>query len=319
VQLRLKPWQFAAVLVLACAVLTGLVVWRHNSQRYDASRLMQTLPVGGAVKVFLNFEALRDAALMDLITGPKTVEDPDYRRFAEEIGFDYRTDLAAVAAVFVQGDFYAAARGHFNWKRLGDYTRAQQGSCDNGICSLPGGQPGRFVSFYELSPDVLALAVSGRPDGANLIGPPSGKVGITVPPAAFWISIPGTDFKGLKNLPAGTTSFVAPLAQARETAFSVQPAPPAGPGSPSRSNATFQIRMDVSCESPDAAAALARVFTSITDVLRTLIVKEGVAPKPSDLTAVLVSGRFETHESSVTGFWPMDRRVIESLVSGQTK
>jgi hypothetical protein len=306
------------MLVLVCAALAGLVVWRHNSQRYDASRLMQTLPVGGAVKVFLNFGALRDAALLDVIAGPKTVEDPDYRRFAEEIGFDYRTDLDSVAAVFVKGDFYAAARGRFNWKRLADYTRAQQGRCDNGICSLPGGQPDRFVSFYELTPDVLALAVSGRADGANLIGPPSGKVAIAVPPAAFWISVPGSDFKGLKNLPAGTTSFVAPLAQARETSFSVQPAS-AAEGSPSHSNATFQIRMDVACESPDAAAALAHVFTSITDVLRTLIVKEGVAPKPSDLTAVLVSGRFETHESNVTGFWPMDRRVIESLVSGQTK
>jgi hypothetical protein len=304
--------------VLACAALAGLAVWRHNSQRYDASRLMQTLPIGGAVKVFLNFGALRDSGLLNTIAGPRALEDADYRRFAEQIGFDYRTDLDSVAAVFVSGNFYAAARGHFNWKRLAEYTRAQKGLCSNGICSLPGGQPDRFISFYELSPDVLALAVSGRPDGVNVIGPPSGKVAIAVPPAAFWISVPGSDFKGLRNLPAGTTSFVAPLTQARETAFSVQPAPAAA-GSTPGSNATFQIRMDVSCETPDAAVAMAHVFTSITDILRTLIVKQGVAPKPSDLTAVLVSGRFETHESNVTGFWPMDRRVIESLVSGQTK
>ncbi len=239
---------------------------------------MQTLPVGGAVKVFLNFGALRDAALLDVIAGPRTVEDADYRRFAEEIGFDYRTDLDAVAAVFVGGNFYAAARGHFNWKRLADYTRRQKGQCDNGICTLPGGQPDRFVSFYELSPQVLALAVSARPDGVDAIGPPSGKVAVTVPPAAVWISVPGADFKGL-SLPAGMQSFVAPLAQAEETAFSIQPASPPASGTPSHPNASFQIRMDVACVSPDAAAAMAHVFTSITDLLRTMIVKQGVGPR----------------------------------------
>jgi hypothetical protein len=312
---RFQPWLFVAALVLICAIGAGLWAWRRVSQRYDASRLMQTLPVGGAVKVFLNVEALRGASLLDVIAGPKTVEDADYRHFADEIGFDYRTDLDGVAAVFVHGDFYAAARGRFDWKQLTAYARAQRGQCVNEICSLPASQPGRFVSFYPLNNQVLALAVSDSPQGAATIVPPSGKSGIVVPAAAFWISAPGTDFKDLKNLPVGTLSFVAPLAQAREVAVSVQPAAAAS-GS---TNAAFQIRMDVACVSPDSATALAHVFTSLTEVLRTLVVKQGTAPKPSDLTAVLVSGRFETHESSVTGYWPMDRRFIESLVSGQMK
>jgi hypothetical protein len=312
VRFRFQPWQLAVALVLVCAAVLGVLEWRRGS-RYDASRLMQSLPVDGAVKLFINFEQLRDSGLLDVLAGSKTAEDPDYRRFADEIGFDYRTDLDAVAAAFAHGNFYAAARGHFDWKRFAQYARAQQGKCANGVCTMPGGQPDRMISFYPLSNGVLALAVSDNPQGVAMISPPSGKNGITVPPSAFWISAPGMDFKDLKNLPAGTQSFLNPLAQAREASFSVQPAP-AGSGS-----GTFEIHMDVDCASPDLAAALARVFTSTTDLLRTLIVKQGTAPKRTDLTAVLVSGRFETHESRVTGFWPMDQRVIESLVSDQLK
>jgi hypothetical protein len=314
VRLRFQPWQLAAALVLLCVAAVGVLEWRR-SQRYDASRLMQSLPVNGAVKVYINLEQLRDGGLLDVLTGPKDVEDPDYRRFADEIGFDYRTDLDAVAAAFVHGDFYAAARGHFDWKRLSEYAREQQGKCANGICSMPGGQADRVISFYPLSTEVLALAVSDNPQGVAMIAPSSGKNGIMVPPSAFWISAPGTDFKDLKNLPAGTQSFLTPLAQAREASFSVQPAAAASGSTAS----TFEIRMDVDCTSPDSAVALAHLLTSTTDLLRTLIVKEGTAPKRTDLTAVLVSGRFETHESKVTGFWPMDRRVIESLVSDQMK
>jgi len=308
------------VLVLLCAAAVGLLEWRR-SQRYDASRLMQSLPVEGAVKMFINIEQLRDSGLLDVLAGPKTVEDPDYRHFADEIGFDYRADLDAVAAAFVHGDFYAAARGHFDWKRLNEYAVAQQGKCSNGICSIPGGQLDRMISFYPLSTEVLALAVSDNAQGVAMIAPPRGKNGITVPPAAFWISAPGADFKDLKNLPAGTQSFLTPLSQAREAAFSVQPASAPGPSppSPGGSNSTFEIRMDVACTSPDAAAALAKVLTSTTEVLRRMIQQGGSAPKRSDLAAALVSGRFETHDSNVTGFWPMDRRVIESLVSDQMK
>ncbi len=172
-----------------------------------------------------------------------------------------------------------------------------------------------MISFYPLSTEVLALAVSQNPRGVTMIAPPSGKNGIAVPPSAFWISAPGADFKDLKNLPAGTQSFLTPLAQAREASFSVGPAAAAS-GSTA---GTLEIRMNVDCDSPDSAAALAHLFSSTTDLLRTLIVKEGTAPKRTDLTAVLVSGRFEVHQSNVTGIWPVDRRVIESLVSDQIK
>lgn len=323
----MKQWQLAVALALVCAATASFLTWRVL-QRFDASRLMQSLPVDGAVKVYIDVEALRAVGLLDTIAGPKTAEDPEYRHFADEIGFDYRTDLSAVAAVFAHGDFYAAARGRFDWKRLDDYARGQKGQCDGSICFIPASQPDRYISFYELSSDVLAMAVSSQPKGVKMVSAPSdwrrgwgargGAGGIVVPASAFWISAPGTDFKDLKNLPPGTLSFASPLAQAREVAFRVGPAQggtTVPTGSPGSSNASFEIRMDVACVSPDSAAALARVFTSTTDVLRRLVVKEGAAPRRDDLTAVLVSGRFETHESNVIGFWPMDRSLIASLVS----
>jgi hypothetical protein len=318
----MKPWHWAAALGLVWAAGVAFLMVRESA-RYDAARLMRSLPGDGAVKVFVDVDALRAAGLLDGIAGPKTAEDPEYRRFAEEIGFDYRTDLNAAAAVFSHGDFFAAARGRFDWKRIDDYARAQQGQCDDGMCTIPAGQPGRYISFYPLSTGVLAMAVSGQPKGVKMISPTGmGTRATEMPASALWISAPGEDFKNLKNLPAGTLSFAAPLAQAREVAFRVEPAQ-AGAGSPTNARSSnissFEIRMDVDCVSPDSAAALARVFTSTTDVLRSLVVKEGAAPKRTDLTGVLVSGRFETHESSVTGYWPIGRDVIASLVAGQMK
>jgi hypothetical protein len=312
VRFRFQPWQLAALLVLVCAAAVGVLEWRRHSQRYDASRLMQALPLNGAVKVFIDVEALRTSGLLDEIAGKKASEDSDYRGFADEIGFDYRTDLDSVAAAFINGGFYAAARGHFNWTRLNQYVRSQQGRCMNGICTMSGSQPNRMISFYALTSEVMALAVSDRPQGVSMISPGQSK-GFSVPPAVLWVSAPGSSFKDPENAPAGTRSFLTPLADAREASFGIQPH--TGAESPD----TLEIQLDVACASPDAATVLAGVLTAKTDFLRNMIVRDKLAPDKSSLASVLVSGRFQAHESNVSGTWPMNRRVIETLISGQVK
>jgi hypothetical protein len=310
---RFQPWQLAALLVLLCAAVLGILEWRRNARHYDASRLMQALPLDGAVKLYLDVEKLRDSGVLDQIAGKKASEDPDYRSFADEIGFDYRTDLDGVAAAWVNGGFYATARGHFDWKRLNEYARAQQGRCVNAICTMPGSQPDRMISFYPVNTEVLALAVSESPQGVAMIAPRQNK-GFAVPPAILWISAPGPAFKNLGSAPEGVSAFLSPLADAREASFSLQPKP-ASPGATEK----LEIHMDVDCVSPAAASVLEKTLSTKTDFLRAAIVREKLAPGKSSLSGVLVSGRFESHDAKVTGIWPMDRGVIEALVSGQVK
>ena len=134
------------------------------------------------------------------------------------------------------------------------------------------------------------------------------KIASPVPPAPVWISAPAFTFGNLGTLPAGLRSFLSPLADAREAAFSVQPV---------RENGGFQLVLDAPCPSPAVASAVAGKFTNTTDLLRKMLARDKLTPTPGDLSSVLIAGRFETHESRMTGIWPIDRRLFESLVSGK--
>ena len=95
---RFQPWQLALLVIVLCAV--GLVIaQRHYASRViDATDLVQYLPPDQAVHAYVDVNLLRSAGLLDLLAGSKAAEEPDYRRFIDQTGFDYRTDLDAVAA-----------------------------------------------------------------------------------------------------------------------------------------------------------------------------------------------------------------------------
>ena len=308
---RLQPWQWAALLLLACAAAAGILVWRSTRQPYTASRLVQMLPANGAVKVFVDVAKLRQSGILDQIAGQKTAEDADYRRLVEQIGFDYRTDLDQAAAAFVNGAIYLAVTGRFDWKRLTDYAQAQQGTCENGVCSMPGGQAGRFTSFYRMDGGVMGLAFSDQPEAVKMIRPGASN-GISVPASVVWISAPGPAFKDPQDALPGTRSFLTPLAQSKEASFSIGPAT-------SGADSAFEIRMNVTCASPESASQLAANLTTTTDVLRGMIVSDKLAPDKGSLTRVLVAGRFEAHAATVAGTWPLDRQVIQALATGQVR
>jgi hypothetical protein len=50
-----------------------------------------------------------------------------------------------------------------------------------------------------------------------------------------------------------------------------------------------------------------------------MLARDKLTPAPGDLTAVLVSGRFEVQKDQLTGTWPIPRKFIESLVSGKVQ
>jgi hypothetical protein len=77
--------------------------------------------------------------------------------------------------------------------------------------------------------------------------------------------------------------------------------------------------MQVECSSPDDAAKMSAQFSSVTDLLKKMLARDKLTPAPGDLTAVLVSGRFEVQKDQLTGTWPIPRKFIESLVSGKVQ
>jgi hypothetical protein len=271
---------------------------------YDAGRLLGMLPADRATLVSIDTEALRKSGLLGLVAGSKAAEEADYRKFVEQTGFDYRTDLDAVAAAFLDGRVYTTLRGRFQWAKLAAYAQSQGGECRNSVCSMPGSSPERNISFYEVTSNVLALAVSVDPRGATSIGPGSRKIPTPLDPV--WISVPAAVFSQLDAFPDGTRAFLSPLARAEKVIFAMGP-----------QGERLQLRLEVECKTAEAAADLAKQLTGVTGLLKDMIGRAHMTPNPRDLSGVLVAGRFEQRAATVIGTWPIERGFVEALASGQ--
>jgi hypothetical protein len=262
----------------------------------------------------MNVGLLRAAGILELLAGSQGAEEPDYKKFVEETGFDYRTDLDAVALGFRDGDEYLAVQGRFKWNRLADYARSHQGKCEvgqgGGTCSMPASQAGKTISFALLRRDVLALAVARDAQASRMILPGFWKDPPKIPMATIWVSAPPYIFADAKTLPAGLGPFRTQLSKARNTVFTL---------GPSQDQKAFELRMLVDCTAADDAAKMAAQFASVTDLLRKMLDRDKLKPASSDLSGVLVAGRFEVQKDQVTGTWPIERKFIESLVSGKVE
>jgi len=315
VRFRFQPWQLAVLVVVLCAGALALAHWWRVSRPFDAVRLIECLPPDQATHVYVDVELLRRSGILDLLAGSKAAEEPEYLRFVEQTGFDYRTDLDAIAAAFMHGNVYLALRGRFEWKRLSEYARAQGGQCLNSICSMPGSRPDRNISYYPLRSDTLALAVSAQPRGTDMIGFSEWKHPPVLPPEPVWISVPSFALANVNDLPSGTHAFLRPLAQAQQVTFAIGPAG----ATPGIDRQRLRMRLEVACATPEAAAQLASRLTAATDLLKKMIEREHMTPNPRDLSGVLVAGKFQQQNALVTGTWPLERGFVEALAAGQVQ
>jgi hypothetical protein len=300
---RFKKWQIAGLFLVLGGLAVGLFLGRKSRVEYDAAHLLLCLPLDHAVKVYIDVDALRAGGLLESSAGTKTAEEPDYRKFVQDTGFDYQKDLDAVAAAFVHGDTFMTIRGRFDWKRLADYARGQGGGCSNDICSMPASRPGQRISYRLLRGGMLALAVSTDDHAATKISQPSADKAPFVPSSAIWVSAPGEAFNDLAGLPDGA-HILSPLAEANEASFEVR---------------EKEIRLDAACPSPKVALKIVERFTATTDLLRRMLEREKQTPKPADLSGVLVAGRFQTQASHAIGTWPIEKQFVESLFSGGSR
>jgi len=309
VRFRFQPWQLAVLVVLLCVASLAFLQWRRSSIPYSAARMVSALPADQATLFYMDVGLLRESGLLELLAGSKAAEEPDYRRFVDQTGFDYRTDLDAMAVSFMRGSVYSIVRGHFEWRRLSDYARSQGGTCRHTICSMPGSGVDRKISFYPLKSDVLAIAVTGGGElGVEMIGPGDPGKSQALPAEPVWLSVPPFVFSDPGTFPAGSHSFLAPLAQAQKIAFALGP-----------QDDRFRIRLEITSPSAAAAGELVKQLTSATDLLKKMIVLQHMTPNPSDLSGVLVSGTFTQQDTLVTGIWPIDRSFVQAMASGQVQ
>jgi hypothetical protein len=77
--------------------------------------------------------------------------------------------------------------------------------------------------------------------------------------------------------------------------------------------------MTVDCPAPEDASKMAAQFSSVTDLLKKMIERDKLKPTTADLSGILIAGHFEAQKDQVVGTWPIERKFIESLVSGKVE
>src|SRR2546423_1234043 len=111
----------AGLLVAGAAAVWGAAIWGglyYRPRAEPAGALLRRIPASNALLLFVDFAELRRAGVLGLLEAPQTTEEPEYRDFARQTGFDYQQDLdAAVLAVAPEGKFLLL-RGRFDWKKL---------------------------------------------------------------------------------------------------------------------------------------------------------------------------------------------------------
>jgi hypothetical protein len=301
VSIVLHRWRLAAAAALLLIVVFGTVYYRRFGDFLTPAQLAAGLPVPRGVYFFLDADGLRRSGILQLLSGPKVVEEPEYRSFVERTGFDYRRDLESVLASFHGDDMLVYIQGRFDYDALADYATAQGGGCSNGICRIAASRENRHISFRQLRRNLLALAVSTDPMAVNRLGLP-GSPTIPVPSQPVWMTISEQALRDPDAWPPPARILVKALAGTQEVTIAL--------GS---NGGQLEMTLDASCLSEERAAVIAADLDQTTVALRRKL--EGKAD-PRELTTVLAGGRFERRGRRVAGTWPIERAFLASLAGG---
>ncbi len=304
-RIRLKPSVFLPLL----AVLISLVLFSiHRAQnrfvRTDAD-LVALLPQRDLTTFFVNVELLRQSKLRSLLSAPKASEESDYRRFVRETGFDYSRDVDALAGESDNEQWFLLLRGRFDWGKLRSYASAHGGSCKGEICKLPASSPGRWISFRQVQPNVLGVAVDSSPLAVQALAPRTLDNPPALPPQPVWVRVAHYLLSNPKSLPLPAQIFVMAVESADEVTLSADLDP--------ENRNQFQLRMEAQCRNGAIADTARKQLEIQTKMLALGLERQHQQPNPADLTGLLIAGRFQVAGKKLIGTWPLRRELLDQL------
>ena len=280
------PWVFLVIAVVVAAVLFGIDRYRHRFVRSDAD-LIRLLPRNGATRFYVNVAAVRQ------VLGPAKREDPEYRRFVDETGFDYQRDADALAGTADSSELLFLVRGRFDWDRVRRYV-AQHGGAN---------EAGRWVSFIAVQPDVIGLAVSADRSAAQKLLVHEKKPGGNPPPYPVWVEPSQKLLRNPVDLPFPVRILAIWLQSANPVVLGLGPA----------ANGEFALRLDATFPNPVTAKTTRNQLEIETRMLKLELAREHRQPSADDLTGLLAAGRFEVSGDQLKGIWPVRKELLDSL------
>ena len=233
--------------------------------------------------------------------------DPDYRRFLDETNFDFTRDLDAVAGTIAPSHLQVILRGRFDWSRFRSYVSRHNGQCTAEACVVPASRPGQWLSFSEVQPDVMAVAVSTvRDESVRLAHTP---VPAASPPSSdpLWFQPANSVLLNPNGLPLGLRMFAIALQSARSVILSLAPSTNAAP------DLKLTLKLAARFEHPAVADTASKQLQIDTSLLKLELAREHASSNPADLTGLLTSGNFWTQGESLYGSWPVHKELLDSL------
>lgn len=266
---------------------------------------MKRLPAADSVIVYIDFDKLRRGGFLRSLAGPKSMEDAEYKAFAQRIHLDWRQDLDAALVAFAPSGKYMFVKGRFDWKSLRSYVSSSGGDCSTDLCRITGSAPERRISFFPMRENLMALAVSTDDIAARRMNGIAPGPDPEIPSAPVWMRIPGAVLRSGDSLPPGTRMFARTVQQADYVTLQFAP-----------EGDRVAARLEILCRDPRDATTMAGELTKATTLLRELIERERQKPNPADFSGVLTSGEFHGEGRRVVGRWPIERAFVENLLGG---
>ena len=301
-----KSWLMVLVAAGVAGAIYSLVIWNRGTNDPTLADLLRRVPERDALTIHVDLAAMRKAGFGELLEGSPIPEEADYRRFVTESGFDWKTDLDAVTATRHKDDWYLFVRGRFDLERVRNFALVRGGQCRNGVCEVAGATPGRLVSFFPLTPQVLAVATSTTPVAVHALGKRSADRPVwAAPEGPAWLSLNGSVLAGDPVLPSGGRLFGKVLAETERTSFWI-----------TGNGATMELRMRAVCRDDQHAGQLRAQLDGVTREFRKYFERVGQPASTADLSGLLLSGDFAATGNEVTGRWPLHMEFLRKLAAG---
>ena len=302
----MTPKNRAWLLLLVVAVICGGSVWGvvwYRSRPLSISAMIRRLPTQGAPLLYIDFAALRQAGILQLLDSTQASQDPEYLAFVKRTRFDYRQDLDSAMVAFAQAGSYMLVKGHFEWNSLRAYALSQGGTCAYSLCRVPGSSETHRISFLPLQTNLMAIAVSPDESAATDMTATTGGPSFEPPGGAAWLALPGSWLRSRPGLPEGTQMFARSVEQAEWITLSFIP-----------EGDHLNARLVVKCRADQEAAEMSAQLILATARLREAIVREHHTPNPADLSGPLSSGSFRSEGPRVLGTWTFEAIFVRSLL-----
>jgi len=267
--------------------------------------MLAFLPSSEATVFFANTSALHRAGVLNMFAVSKTSIEPDYQDFVRRTQFDYTRDIRAIAGAVDTNRILLLIRGRFDWNRLRAYALTHGGICKDPLCNLPAANPGRWISFLPIQPDVMALAVASDGAAVTAVSTNQNRTLERVPPYPVWVRVAPAVFRKPVALPFAVRIFAISLQPADRVLLSLDLS--------GTSAWPFVLRLDAQCPNFAAAETMKAQLELETRLLRMELARERRQPRPDDLTGLLVAGSFAVSKKRVIGDWPIRKELLKTL------